>query len=67
MSHRSSLLRIPAARGPALSRACNATFFCMGVMILPPLIAANLSVWLGCQHLSVPACVQILSLALVQF
>ena len=40
--------------------AIGALFFCAGVITLPPLIVADLSVWLACRHLDNQACDQLL-------
>jgi len=46
-------------RSRARTRAAvGALFFCVGVAMLPPLIVADLSVWLGCRHLGKQACFQ---------
>ena len=52
----------PSARNWARARAAiGALFFCTGVITLPPLIVADLSVWLGCHNLNKQACVQLLT------
>ena len=61
MSQRSSLRRIPVTVAPRLSKAFGHVVSLTGVMLLPPLLVANLSVWLGCQHLTRSACIALLS------
>jgi len=64
MSQRSSLWRVPSAYAPTISRAFGSAFFCAGVILLPPLLMANLAIWLGCQHLSRSECAGVLSAGL---
>jgi len=37
--------------------AMAAVFLCVGLMLLPPLAALNLSVWLACPRLNSAGCV----------
>ena len=56
MSQLLSLWRISVSYVPPVSRVIGGLLFCTGLMLLPPLLLANLAVWLGCQHMSGPAC-----------
>ena len=56
MSQLLSLWRISLAYIPPVSRAISSVLFCAGLMLLPPLIFANLAFGLACQHLSGSAC-----------
>ena len=60
MSQLLSLWRVSLAYVPTVSRAISALLFCTGLMLLPPLLLANLAAWLGCQHLSGSACAALL-------
>ena len=42
-----------------LAAATGALFFCAGAIALPPLIVADLSIWLNCAHLDEQALVQL--------
>ena len=53
--------RLREHRWTRLRAALSAVVFCVGVMVLPPLVVANLSVWLGCRHIDRQGCVELFS------
>ncbi len=53
--------RLVAAR-----RACSELLFCLGLVLVPALVAADMSVWLGCRDMSRAECVDFLVLAVAQ-
>jgi len=55
--HRQASLDRLAARAAGL-------ILLVGLMLLPPLLACDLSIWLGCQGMSRSACIQSFSQAL---
>ena len=49
-----------------INRACSELLFCIGLVLLLALLAADTSVWLGCRHLSRADCVDLFALSFVQ-
>lgn len=49
-----------------INRACSELLLRIGLVLLPALLAADTSVWLGCRHLSRADCVDLFVLSFVQ-
>jgi hypothetical protein len=58
--------RRAVTRWVAIRQACGDLLFCIGVVMLPALLAANLTVWLACQDLSRADCTDLLVLSVAQ-
>lgn len=53
-------------RWVAIRQASSELLFCVGLVVLPALVAIDMSVWLGCQHLNRTDCADLLVLSVAQ-
>ena len=47
-------------------RECGALLFCIGLILLPALLATDTAIWLGCRNLSRADCVDLFVLSIAQ-
>jgi len=55
-----------ATRWRAFCHACSELLFCIGLVLLPPLLVADTALWLGCRDLNRTECVELFVLSIAQ-